>query len=162
MRKTVFIIALSMLSSFVFSQKYKTAADTIKLNREYLDVTNDIVKLKAKLEVSQNELPLLKSKATNAHADAKTAAGESSKQASKAANADLSELKEADKKASKALKAGYAAKSADDDIKDMEDRIVNLNGKIGDKQKRLQDLDNMRNAILNVFHAVADTSKAGQ
>ena len=82
--------------------------------------------------------------------------------AAKAANADLAELKEADKKASRALKAGYAAKSADDDIKDMEDRIVSLNGKIGDKQKRLQELDSIRHSILSVFHAVADTSKTGQ
>ena len=162
MKKTLLIIALSVFSFAAFSQKYKSLADTIKLNKEYLDVTNDIVKLKAKLEIAQNELPVLKAKAVSAHADAKTAAGESSKQAAKAANADLGELKEADKKASKALKAGYAAKSADEDVADMEAKIVSLNGKISDKQKRLQELDNMRTAIYSVIHAVADTIKTGQ
>lgn len=156
MRKTFLLIALSVMTLSAFSQKYKALADTLKLDRESLDVTNDIVKLKAKLEIAENELPVLKTKAVTAHEDAKKAAEESSKQAARAAKADLDELKEADKKASKALKAGYAAQSADNDVIDMEAKIVNLKGKIVDKQKRIKELQNIRTSITSVIRVTAD------
>ena len=153
MNKIILLVALLTFSFSAFSQKYKTLADTVKLNKEYLSVTNDIVNLQAKLEIAQNELPVLKSKAASAHKTSKISAEESSKQASKASNANLDELKEADKKASRALKDSYSAKSADDDVKDMEEKIISLDEKVKSKQKRLAELESMRSTILNVFHA---------
>ncbi len=154
MRKSILLITLFTISLSAFSQKtYKTLADTVKLNKENLSVTNDIVTLKAKLEIAQNELPVLKAKAVSAHNTSKVSAEESRKQAVKASNAILDELKEADKKASRALKDGYAAKSADDDVLDMEGKIVSLNEKIKSKQKRLLELESMRSTILSVIHA---------
>lgn len=152
MRLTYLLILTLGISTFANAQKtYKTLADTVKLNKEYLAVTNDIVSLKAKLEIAQNELPVLKTKAVNAHTTSKASALESSKQAAKAANAELEELKEADKKASVAYKDGLAAKSADDDVKDMEEKIAGLNEKIKAKQKRLTELESMRTTILSVI-----------
>ena len=160
MNKTFLIIAFLVNSSLAFSQKYKSLADTIKLNKEYLSVTNDIVNIKAKLEIAKNGLPALKATAVTANATSKSSAAESSRQASKATNAALEELKEADKKASKALKDGYAAKSADDDIRDMVEKIISLNEKVSNKQKKLKELEKMRTYILSVIHVVADTTRS--
>ena len=160
MNKKVLIIAFLVNSSLAFSQKYKSLADTIKLNKEYLSVTNDIVNLKAKLDVAKNELPVLKATAIKANVTSKSSAAESSRQAYKATNAALEELKEADKKASKALKDGYAAKSADDDIRDMEEKIISLNEKVNIKQIKLKDLEKMRTYILSVIRVVADTTRS--
>ena len=160
MNKIFLLITFIVISSLAFSQKYKSLADTIKLNKEYLSVTNDIVNLKEKLDIAKNELPVLKATAITANALSKSSAAESSRQAYKATNAALEELKEADKKASKALKDGYAAKSANDDIRDMEEKIISLNEKTGIKQKKLKELEKMRTYILSVNYVVADTTRS--
>ena len=160
MNKIFLLITFIVISSLAFSQKYKSLADTIKLNKEYLSVTNDIVNIKAKLDIAKNELPVLKATAITANALSKSSAAESSRQAYKATNAALEELKEADKKASKALKDGYAAKSANDDIRDMEEKIISLNEKTDIKQKKLKELEKMRTYILSVNHVVADTTRS--
>src|SRR5215210_6186754 len=92
---------LIALSSPVFSQKYKTASDTVKLNKEYVDVSNDIAELTSKLTIAQNDLPGYHSKAGEATSNAQTTANESREQASKATNGDLGDAKSAKKKANK-------------------------------------------------------------
>ncbi len=45
MKQTKAFLLASLLlfsASTVYSQKYKTAADTVKLNKEYVEVSNDI------------------------------------------------------------------------------------------------------------------------
>src|SRR3954469_1462338 len=103
---------LIMSGLSVFAQKYKTAADTVKLNKEYVDVSNDIAELTSKLTVAQNELPGYQSKAGEATSTAQNTANESRDQASKATNGDVGDAKSAKKKANKALDKAEDAKDA--------------------------------------------------
>ncbi len=73
-----------LLSFATYSQKYKTFEDTTKLNKEYVNVSNDLVELKAKLAVVQNNLPGYQTKAKEANSDAVVSASASSDQALKA------------------------------------------------------------------------------
>src|SRR4028119_2088833 len=140
---------LIAFSSPVFSQKYKTASDTVKLNKEYVNVSNDIADLTSKLSIAQNNLPGYHTRAGEATADAQKVADESSQQASKATNSDLGDAKSAKKKAGQALDRAEDAKDANNKIKDQDKKIAKLNTQLQKKQERLQELDEMRVAIRN-------------
>ena len=87
MKKITFLlpaVVFIMASPSAFSQKYKTAADTVQLNKEYVEVSNDIADLTSKLTIAQNNLPGYKTKAVEAGTNAGNAASNSSDQASKA------------------------------------------------------------------------------
>src|SRR5687768_777900 len=74
-------LALMLYGFTGYSQVYKTAEDTVKLNKEFTDVSNDIANLTARLEVAQNNMPGVRSKAANAETNAQEAAVTSSNQA---------------------------------------------------------------------------------
>ncbi|MEP6597450.1 MAG: hypothetical protein ABJA71_15965, partial [Ginsengibacter sp.] len=98
MKKIMFFLPVMifvMTSMSAFSQKYKTAADTVKLNKEYVDVSNDIADLTSKLAVAQNNLAGYQAKAGEAVSDAQSTAIKSSDQASKATNGDVQDAKKA-------------------------------------------------------------------
>lgn len=141
-----------------FGQKYKSYADTVKLNQEYVSISNEIAELTAKLTISKNNLPNLKKKAFDAHADTKVAAEANSRQALVAANGSFEEIKEAYAKAKEALRQANKAKDADDDVRDMEEKIVSLTEKINAKDKRLKELETIRNGMRI---ALNDTTKKG-
>src|ERR1700756_3560192 len=86
---------LLTVSVSVFAQKYKSVADTGKLNTEYVKVQNDITDLKAQLAIAQNNLPGLQSKAGTAGSDAQLAAASSSTDASKAGDGNINDAKTA-------------------------------------------------------------------
>jgi hypothetical protein len=132
-----------------FSQKYKKAADTVKLNKEYVEVSNDIAELSYKLSVAQNNLPGYQSKAGEANSDAQNSANASSNQASRATGGDLDDAKSAKKKANKAYKKAQDASDAESDVKDQDKKIAKLTSKLEKKQERLRELDEMREAIRN-------------
>ena len=144
------VFTLIILCSPIFSQKYKTASDTTKLNKEYVEVSNDIAELTSKLTVAQNNLPGYHKKASEATSDAQTAADESSQQAAKATNSDLGDAKSAKKKAGKALDRAEDVKDANNKIKDQDKKIAKLSSELQKKQQRLQELDEMRTAIRNM------------
>ena len=141
-----FLLAFSLQG---FSQKYKTVFDTVKLNKEFVSVSNDIAELKAKLTVAQNNLPGYHSRAEDADADAQKTADASSKQADKATSGDLGDAKTAKKKARKAYKKAGDAQDANKKIKKQEKKIAKLENEIGKKQKRIAELEEMRSNILN-------------
>lgn len=147
----VFLLAGLALffASTVYSQKYKTAADTVKLNKEYVEVSNDIAELTSKLTIAQNNLPNYHAKAGEATADAESSANASNKQASRATNGDLSDAKSAKKKANKAYSNAQNASDADNDIKTQDKKIAKLTAKLQEKQDWLRELDDMREAIRN-------------
>ena len=88
-------IVLLTLTIPVFAQKYKTPADTGKLNAEYVKVQNNIADLTAKLTEAQSALPAYKTKAVNAGNDAQTAAAISDTSSSKATSGNLQDSKDA-------------------------------------------------------------------
>jgi DNA repair exonuclease SbcCD ATPase subunit len=152
MKQTKFILLASLLlffASTVYSQKYKTVADTVKLNKEYVEVSNDIAELTSKLTIAQNNLPGYYAKAGEATSDAQSSANASSEQASKAANGDLGDAKSAKKKAKKAYNNAQDARDADNKVKDQEKKIAKLTSQLQKKQQRLKELDDMRAAIRN-------------
>jgi chromosome segregation ATPase len=149
----VFLLASLMLfsASAVYSQKYKTAADTGKLNKEYVEVSNDIAELTSKLTIAQNNLPGYRAKAGEATSDARNSANESSEQASKATNGDLGDAKSAKKKANKAYESAGDARDADNKVKEQDKKIEKLNSQLQKKQERLRELNDMRVTIMNTL-----------
>ncbi|WP_336517872.1 hypothetical protein [Pollutibacter soli] len=123
MKQTKLFLITSLLlfsASALYSQKYKTTADTVKLNKEYVQVSNDIAELTSKLTIAQNNLPGFQAKAGEATTDAQSSANASSQQAAKATKGDLSEAKSAKKKAKKAYRNAQHASNADDSVTEQE------------------------------------------
>jgi len=134
-----------------FSQKYRTMQDTIKLNKEYLTVRNDIAALNGKLTIAQNNLPGYRSKAKDANIDAKDAASASSIQASKATNGSVSDAKTSKRKADKAYSEAKDSRSAQSNVSDQENKITRYQLDLKKKQQRLEELDVMRAAIISKY-----------
>ncbi|MEJ7681073.1 MAG: hypothetical protein WKG06_25115 [Segetibacter sp.] len=106
MKKSIIYLILVMIvltSNTSCMQKYKTAADMGKLNKEYTEVSNDVAELTSKLTVAQNDLPAYESKAKAEEANAQIAAAESSQQAAMAKTGDLGDVKKAKRKPTKHL-----------------------------------------------------------
>src|ERR1700742_544069 len=90
---------LLTISTSIYAQKYKSPADTGKLNAEYVKVQNNIADLTAKLATEQSNLPAYQTKAVNAGNDAQTTAATSDTSASKARSGNLQDSKDAKKNA---------------------------------------------------------------
>ncbi|MDV6217843.1 hypothetical protein R1T15_25240 [Mucilaginibacter sp. L3T2-6] len=50
-------IILLSVSTSGSAQKYKAPADMVKLNKEYVKVSNEITDINAQLTIAQNDLP---------------------------------------------------------------------------------------------------------
>ena len=139
---------LALLPSIsAFSQKYKNVEDTVKLNKEYLRVSNDIASLHAKLTIAQNDLPAYQSSAMNANNNASNAATASSDQATKATNGSIKEAKRAKKKARKAYGEAKDSRAANSKVNNLQNKITRYQSDLVKKEKRLEELEAMRNAI---------------
>ena len=93
-KNLVLLLVVCVAAAFsASSQKYKSASDTLKLNKEWVDVSNDIAKLTSELTIAQNNLPGYRTKTTDAEIDAQASAQKSSDQAYKATNGDLGDAK---------------------------------------------------------------------
>jgi chromosome segregation ATPase len=150
MKKNIRLLCLLLVflpSASVFAQKYKTAEDTIKLNKEYINLLNDLADLNAKLTIAQNDLPAYQAKVKGANKDAIDAAEASSDQASKATNGKVSDAKTAKRKANKAYNEAKDMESAKRKLGKQEDKITRYQLDIKKTQQRSEDLDLMRVAI---------------
>ena len=145
--RLVIIVLLICTSLSGFSQKYKSPDDTVKLNTEYLKLSNAIAELTADLIVAQNKLPNYQSKANDAGSDAYKAATSSSDQASKATDGSVKDARKAKKKAKKAYNEAKDARSADNNLEDQQDKIKKLSSQLDKKKERMGKLDEMRAAI---------------
>ena len=143
----VSFLALLLMGFTVQAQVYKTAEDTVKLNKEFIEVSNDIANLTAKLTVAQNNLPGYKSKAEGADSDAQKAAEKSSDQAYKTTGGSVKEAKKAKRDSKKALREAKDARKANSNVGDQDDKIASLKGQLAKKEERLRQLTEMREAI---------------
>ena len=144
----VCFLALLMTGFAAYGQVYRTAADTVKLNKEFTQVSNDIATLSAQLTITQNNMPGYQSKAKTAESNAQEAAQNSSTQAAK--TTDGSSVKEARKAKHKSKKAYHEAKdaqSANNDVDNQDDKIASLTAQLAKKQERLRQLTDMRASI---------------
>ena len=144
-------LALMLFGFTGYTQVYKTAADTVKLNKELTEVSNDIANLTARLEVAQNNMPGIKSKANNAEANAGEAAERSSAQADKATNGGVKEARRAKRNSKKAYREAKDARSANENVGDQDDKIASLKGQLAKKEERLSQLTAMRTAIFSTL-----------
>lgn len=133
-----------------FSQKYKTASDTVKLNKEYVEISEDVADLTNKLNTAQGKLPGYQNKASEAVSDAHQTAIKSSEQSSKAIDGDVGDARKANRKAKKALRDAKDVEDAKDEVKDQDRKISRLNSQLQKKQKKLEELESMRSAIRNL------------
>ncbi|RYE17567.1 MAG: hypothetical protein EOP45_15575 [Sphingobacteriaceae bacterium] len=76
-----FAVTTTAFVSSVSAQKYKTAADTAKLNKEYSELTTDVAELNAKLAKDQGKTADYQSKVSSTQQDALSAATASKDQA---------------------------------------------------------------------------------
>lgn len=146
----MYLIALFIAISAGFTtaaQQYKTVADTINLNKEYLEVSNEIASLTAKLAIARNNLPGYQSKASDASADAQDAASASSVQADKATRGNVKDARRAKRKARKAYREAKDLRSAGNNVADQNEKINTMASRLDRKKERLQELDTMRTAI---------------
>lgn len=161
MKKSIYLVCLLITlitGSGAYAQKYKTVEDTARLNKEYVNVSNDIADLSAKLTIAQNNLPGYKSKAIAAGTDAEQAAAKSSNQAAKATNGEIDDAKKAKRKARKAYNEAKDSRSANNNVDNQENKITKLTLQINKKQQRLKELDVMRLAIAEKFKLNAATT----
>jgi chromosome segregation ATPase len=144
----LFFVSILMIAGIsTYAQKYKTAEDTVKLNKEYGKVTGEIADLTSQLAATQSNLPGYQHKADAAGSDAVNAATASSDQASKATNGSVKEAKKAKRKAKRAYNEAKDAKSAKNTVGVQEDKIEKLTSQLAAKKERLQELDTMRATI---------------
>jgi chromosome segregation ATPase len=132
------------------AQKYKTAADTIKLNKEFKDITSDIAELNTKLTAAKNKTSGYQDKTDKTSQDAQTAAEQSKEQAAVAAGGNIKDIKKELKKAKKANNDANDAKDAANDQKANEKEIKYLNAQIAKKQSKLDELTKERGAIMSL------------
>ena len=109
-----------LISSSLIAQKYKTAADTLKLNKDISSVNKDIADLTLKLAEANNNLPNYREKVRSAEEQAQKTSDQSSNSADKATNGDVGDAKKAKKNASKAYGAAKDVISANDKVKNEE------------------------------------------
>ena len=152
MKKATFFlptILFSIISITTFAQKYTTAADTVKLNREYVALTNSIANHTSELTSAKNYMPKYQSRAANAETDAQNMAAKSSDQASRAKDGDIHDIKKAKRESRRALKDARGARTAENRVQGQDKYISKLTSKLAKEQERLQELEAMRIAIRN-------------
>ncbi len=142
----LFFVAM-LVTSAATAQKYRTAADTIKLNKEYLQVTEDVSSLTLKLSEAQSDLPGIVARAGSAENKAQSAADNSSNRANDATDGGVNDARKAKRSARTAYKKAKASQSADNNVKKQEQKIEQLGKQLARKQKRIKELEEMRSII---------------
>lgn len=140
----LFAFCLTASAFPAFTQKYKRIEDTVRLNKEFLELNQSLTDLGGKLAVAESELTALKDKAANAAGDAVKAAAESSNQAAKATGGSVKDAKRAKRKANKAYGDARASNTAQGRVTAQENKIKRLNNEVAKKQQRLQQLTSMQ------------------
>jgi hypothetical protein len=141
---TAVLLTISMSS---YAQKYKTPADTGKLNVEYAKTQNNIADITAKLNTAQSELPAYQTKAVNAGNDAQTSAAASDTSATKARSGNLQDSKDSKKSADNAYDKAKDARTANNNVGKQNEKIRKLTDDLKEQRQHLKDLDIMRAAI---------------
>jgi chromosome segregation ATPase len=132
-----------------FSQTYKTAADTVALNKEYARVSSNIANLSAALTKAQNDLPKYTRKSDKASSDAQSTASATADKASNATTGGVKDARRAKKEARRSVKDAIDSRRADNDLDDQNKKIRRLTADLAKNQDRLKELDAMRARLSN-------------
>lgn len=148
MKKIFFLpVLLFMAAAPVFSQKYKTAADTPALNKEYVKVSNNIADLTAKLNKAQDDLAKINRKSDKAITNAQSSASATADKASDATTGGVRDARRAKKEARRSVKDAKDSRRAGNDLDDQNKKIRKLTAELTKNQNRLKELDVMRARI---------------
>ena len=145
---TSFFLTALFITTAAHAQKYKTLADTTRLNKEYGEISLEISKLNTKLQEEKNKTADFHSKTSSTAGDAVATAQASKDQADVATNGNTSDTKKAVSDAKAADKKANDSKDAIADEKKNGKKINELNAQIEQKQRLLRDLDSQRAAIM--------------
>lgn len=137
------------------AQQYKSVADTGQLNKEYVDVSNEIAALTARLDAAQNKISRYQRNASESASDAHQSASENSSQAQDAVDGSVKEARKAKRKAKKSVKAAKQARSANADYQNKQEEMNSLSSRLATKKARLAELLAMRNSIMAGVQAPA-------
>ena len=146
---TSFILTALLITTVAHAQKYKTLADTTRLNKEYGEISLEISKLNTKLQEEKNKTADFHSKTSSTAGDAAATAQASKDQADVATNGNTSDTKKAVSDAKAADKKANDSKDAIAVEKKNGKKINELTAQIDQKQKLLRELDSQRAAILS-------------
>jgi hypothetical protein len=138
-----------LFTQTVFAQKYKTAADTVKLNKAYGEVTLDISKLNSNLIEEQNKTPEFDAKSASTAHSAVTSAEYSKQTEFIASNGNFDDAKAAMKQQKKANIEAKNARDAKNNQADNLDKIDKINIQIAKKQAELVDLNGQKADIID-------------
>jgi hypothetical protein len=146
MKKNFFLPVLLLLGAItpVVSQTYKTTADTIALNKEYLKVSNNITSLTTSLSKAQDELAKDTRKSDKATSDAQSTASTTADKASHATNGDVRDARRAKKEARRSVRDAKDSRRAGNNVEDQTKKVNQLSSDLTKNQNRLQELDAMR------------------
>jgi predicted nucleic acid-binding Zn-ribbon protein len=148
MKKIFFLpVLLFMAAAPVFSQKYKTAADTPALNKEYARVSSNIADLTAKLNKAQDDLAKINRKSDKATTNAQSSASATADKASDATTGGVRDARRAKKEARRSVKDAKDSRRAGNDLDDQNKKIRKLTAELTKNQNRLKELDVMRARI---------------
>jgi len=143
-----FILTGILFSTVTNGQKYKTMADTMRLNKEYGEISLEVSKLNTKLIEEKNKTADYRTKTSSSAVDAAATAQASKDQADVATSGNTTDTKKAVTDAKEADKKANNAKDAVSDEKMNNKKIKELTAQIDQKQKLLRELDSQRAAIM--------------
>ena len=151
MKKTI-LFALLFISANLAgnSQQYKSAADTVKLNQEIINVSKDVADLTSKVSTAQNNLSRYQDKADDAKTDALSSAQKNTDKASRATNGDVKDAKRAKREAKRSVRDAKDARSANNKLNDEQKNLASLTSKLQKKQQRLQELETTLATLRNI------------
>lgn len=149
--------SLIFISENTQAQKYKTASDTIRLNKEYAQLRLDIANLNSKLSDEKEKTADYQLSTSSTSDKATRSAQQSKTQAATATNGNTSDTRQAVRDAKRANRKARSARKAKSNEKDHNKRIKALESQIAKKQSRLRKLDLERAAIMTKL----DSGQAG-
>ncbi len=138
-----------LFTQTVFAQKYKTTADTVKLNKAYGEVTLDISKLNTNLIEEQNKTPDFQAKSNLTAQNAISSAEYSMQTATIASDGHFADIQAAMKQQKKANIEAKNARDAKNNQADNLKKIDRINEKIAKKQAELVDLNGQKADIID-------------
>ena len=142
------ILGVCMIAAYPgFSQTYKTIADTAALNNEYVKVSADINDLNLKLAKARSDQADYSRKSNDATSDAQSTASSASNKAENSINGSVKQARKAKREARRSVKDAKDARHAQNNLDDSDKKVAKLTADLEQKQKRKQQLDEMRAAI---------------
>ncbi len=138
------VLLFTMAALPAFSQTYKSAADSVALNKEYTKVNSNIADLTSRLTKAKNDLADYNRKSDKASSDAQSTAMTTADKASHATNGSVRDARRAKKEARRSVKDAKDSRKAGNALNNQNKKISQLTKDLTKNQDRLKELDSVR------------------